>query len=144
MSSVIDGCRQIAAKSAVTIDAQVDPDLHMLMDTNRLSHAFENLINNAIQHSRPGQAVTLRVRATDRSTIECEVRDEGPGFDPVDLPRIFQPFFTRRRGGTGLGLSIVQRIVDEHGGTIAARNGQSGGAIVTMRFPIYRRSSNAE
>ena len=72
--------------------------------------------------------------------IVCEVRDQGPGFDPVDLPRVFQPFFTRRRGGTGLGLSIVQRIVDEHGGTIAARNADGGGAIVTMRFPVYRRN----
>ncbi len=144
VSSVIDGCRQIAAKSSVAIDARIEPDLPMLMDTNRLSHAFENLINNAIQHSRPGETVSLRVRALNASTIECEVRDQGPGFDPADLPRIFQPFFTRRRGGTGLGLSIVQRIVDEHGGTIAAQNGEDRGAILTMRFPTYRRSGNAE
>ncbi|HUR81080.1 MAG TPA: ATP-binding protein [Thermoanaerobaculia bacterium] len=144
VQSVLDGCRQIAAKSSVSIDAEVAPSLPMLMDSTRLSHAFENLIHNAIQHSRPGQTVTLRVRACDASTIECEVRDEGPGFDPIDLPRIFQPFFTRRRGGTGLGLSIVQRIVDEHGGTVAAANERNGGAILTMRFPVYRRSSHAE
>jgi len=145
LTGVVDGCRQIAAQSSIAIETEIQPGLPMLMDSTRLSHAFENLINNAIQHSRPEQRVHVRVRAADPSTIECEVRDEGPGFDPVDLPRIFQPFFTRRRGGTGLGLSIVQRVVDEHGGTIAARNGDHGGAVLTMRFPMYRRSgSDAE
>jgi signal transduction histidine kinase len=140
VAGVVEGCRQIAAQSSIAVDAEIEPGLPMLMDTHRLAHAFENLINNAIQHSRPEQRVQVRVRAADPSTIECEVRDEGPGFDAVDLPRVFQPFFTRRRGGTGLGLSIVQRVVDEHGGTIAARNGDGGGAVLTMRFPMYRRS----
>jgi signal transduction histidine kinase len=138
LSSVLDGCRQIAARSSVTIDAEFDSGLPMLMDANRLGHAFENLINNAIQHSKPEQSVVVRARAIDASTIECLVRDHGPGFEALDMPKVFQPFFTRRRGGTGLGLSIVQRIVDEHGGTIAAGNADDGGAVLTMRFPVYR------
>ncbi|HEX6087963.1 MAG TPA: ATP-binding protein [Thermoanaerobaculia bacterium] len=141
LAEVVDGCRQIAAQSSIAVDAEIESGLPMLMDAARLAHAFENLINNAIQHSKPEQRVAVRVRAAGPSTIECEVRDGGPGFDPVDLPKVFQPFFTRRRGGTGLGLSIVQRVVDEHGGTIAARNADDGGAVVTMRFPMYRRSS---
>ena len=141
VTGVVEGLRQIAAQSSIAVDAEIEPGLPMLMDAARLAHAFENLINNAIQHSKPEQRVDVRVRAAGPSTIECVVRDRGPGFDPVDLPKIFQPFFTRRRGGTGLGLSIVQRVVDEHGGTIAARNADDGGAVVTMRFPMYRRSS---
>lgn len=138
---VIEGCRQIAALSAVRVEAQVAPNLMMLMDSSRLAHAFENLIMNAIQHSKPEQRVSVGVRDAGEGIVECVVRDDGPGFDPADLPRIFQPFFTRRRGGTGLGLSIVQRIVDEHGGTIAASNADGGGAVVTMRFPTYRHAS---
>jgi signal transduction histidine kinase len=68
--------------------------------------------------------------------VEIRVSDEGPGIAADDLPRIFDPFFTRRRGGTGLGLSIVQRTVQEHGGTVSADNGPGGGAILAMRLPI--------
>jgi len=141
LQEVIDGYRQLATQSAVTIDATIEPGLAMLMDPNRLTHAFENLITNAVQHSKPDQRIEItahKLHEDGQELIECSVRDHGPGFNPIDLPRIFQPFFTRRRGGTGLGLSIVQRVVDEHGGTVNAGNASDGGAVVVMRFPFYR------
>jgi PAS domain S-box-containing protein len=138
---VIDGCQQIASRSSIEIDVDLEEGLMVLMDATRLAQAFENVVVNAVQHSRPGQRVQISARALrdgDHSSIQCDVRDHGPGFDPTVLPeKIFQPFFTKRRGGTGLGLAIVQRIVDEHGGTINAGNAENGGAIVTMRFPAY-------
>ncbi|HEX2062709.1 MAG TPA: ATP-binding protein [Thermoanaerobaculia bacterium] len=140
---IADGWRQLAADSHVAIEIDFEPELLMLMDAARMTQAFENLVTNAVQHSRPEQQVRISGRTVDdgeRRWIECSVRDHGPGFNPLDLPRVFQPFFTRRRGGTGLGLSIVQRIVDEHGGTIAAGNAENGGAVVTMKFPAYMRS----
>lgn len=135
LPGVVERCRQIAPHVAIEMDVQ--PGLPMLMDPNRLGHAFENLITNAVQHSESGQQVLVTARLADTQTIECTVRDHGPGFEAADLPRIFQPFFTRRRGGTGLGLSIVQRIVDEHGGTVGAGNASDGGALVTLRFPVH-------
>lgn len=137
LPGVIDHCSQLAAESSVRIVAEVESDLPMLMDAHRLAQAFENLIINAVQHSKPEQEVLVTARRND-GIIECAVRDQGPGFDVYDLKKVFQPFFTRRRGGTGLGLSIVQRIVDEHGGTIAAGNLADGGALLTLRFPVLR------
>jgi signal transduction histidine kinase len=137
LSTALDTVRPAADTSGVDLITRIDPELSMLMDASRLAHAFENLILNAVQYSIEGQAVTISAVATD-GQIECTVRDEGKGFAAVDMPRIFQPFFTRRRGGTGLGLSIVQRIVEEHGGTIRATNAERGGAVLTVRFPSYR------
>ena len=113
-------------------------DLPMLMDSARLVQAIQNLIINAIQHSEPRSEVVVYARR-DGENIECEVRDHGPGFREEDLPRIFEPFFTRRRGGTGLGLSIVQRVTDEHGGAVTAENVPGGGARVRLRFPRFQR-----
>jgi signal transduction histidine kinase len=139
---VVEGCRQIASQSSVTINADIEPGLLMLMDAHRLGHAFENLIVNAIQHSSLRQSVEVSAHAESedgRDYIKCVVRDHGPGFNPIELPRVFEPFFTKRRGGTGLGLSIVQRVVDEHGGIISAANAADGGGLITVRFPVFRK-----
>jgi PAS domain S-box-containing protein len=109
------------------------------MDRNRLLEVFQNLLENAIQHSPAGGTVTLA--ASERvieglPTLECVIHDEGPGFREEDLPKLFEPFFTRRRGGTGLGLSIVQRIVEQHGGTVSAANVPEGGAQMRVRLPL--------
>ena len=71
----------------------------------------------------------------DGPWIVCTVRDRGRGFDLNDLPRVFEPFFTRRAAGTGLGLSIVQRTIDAHGGRVSANNHPEGGGFVSFEIP---------
>jgi signal transduction histidine kinase len=142
LDGVLDECRQIAAQSSVQVEADIEPDLVLLMDSHRLGHAFENIIINAIQHSSLRQTVHVTARRENDGigeSIVFSARDHGPGFNPAELPRIFEPFFTKRRGGTGLGLSIAQRVVDEHGGIITASNAEDGGAVVTARFPLFLR-----
>ena len=67
--------------------------------------------------------------------MRLSVKDEGLGFRSEDIPRLFEPFFTRRHGGTGMGLPIAQRVVIQHGGTLEAANDPAGGAIVTVNLP---------
>jgi signal transduction histidine kinase len=68
--------------------------------------------------------------------IDCSVNDCGPGILDEDKSKIFEPFFSKRRGGTGLGLAIADRIMGEHGGKLIAGNNARGGACLTARFPM--------
>ncbi|MBV8544099.1 MAG: PAS domain S-box protein [Acidobacteria bacterium] len=111
----------------------------LLMDPLRLRQVFENLIDNAVQHSDPGMTVHIGGAVVDhagRQWVECRIDDEGPGFAPQDFDRVFEPFFSQREGGTGLGLSIVQRIVEEHSGKVIAANRHEGGGSIRVLFPL--------
>jgi PAS domain S-box-containing protein len=107
----------------------------VLADAARITQVLQNLIENAVHFSPPGGHVEIALGAGQLEGspfVECTVKDSGPGFDPRDLSRLFEPFFTRRRGGTGLGLSIVKRIVYDHGGEVTAENHPDGGAVVRV------------
>jgi PAS domain S-box-containing protein len=144
LTQAIAASQPLAREAKVEIEADLDADTaepgSVLMDASRLALVFENLLANAVQHSRGGDRILVKA-SCDGERLEVLVRDQGPGFAADDLPRVFQPFYTRRRGGTGLGLSIVQRIVDEHGGIVTASNSDQGGAVVLVRLPTYRPNS---
>lgn len=145
VEQAIEICRPVAEANGVPIVFESRGDAMVLMDPQRLVHAFENVITNAAQHSPRDCRVEVTL-AIDVDAAEVSVRDYGDGFRLEDLPRIFEPFFTRRRGGTGLGLSVVQRVVDEHGGTVTAENAATesgGGAVVNIRIPLYDERSPA-
>jgi signal transduction histidine kinase len=116
-----------------------------MVDRRRLSKVFVNLIENAIQHSTAGREVTVvarEVEEANQSWLDCSVKDSGPGISDDDLPMIFEPFFSKRRGGTGLGLAIAHRIMSEHGGRLIAGNNPEGGACMTARFPLSKQEDN--
>ncbi len=137
---VIQSRAQEAARANVTLRSTIEPSLPPTpMDRSRLRQVFENVIDNALQHSPAVRTITVgatTVVQADRSWLECTVEDDGSGFQQADLGRVFEPFFTRRERGIGLGMSIVQRIVEEHGGRVTAGNRLQGGAVITMRLPV--------
>jgi PAS domain S-box-containing protein len=128
----------LARQRNVTLQSSVPPSLVTVpMDRPRMMQVFDNLIANAIQHSHEGGAVAISAEVSaDGKWVRIAVEDSGPGFREDDMVRIFEPFFTRRRGGTGLGLSLVRRIVEEHGGTVAASNREGGGASMVVDLPV--------
>jgi PAS domain S-box-containing protein len=138
----IQACAPLAAAAGVDVVAKLAPDLPPLMgDRMRIFQVFENLLENAIQHSPRDGRVVVRVGGTGDGRLRFSIEDSGPGFRPEDLDRIFEPFFSRRRGGTGLGLSIVQRIVEQHEGEICAANRPEGGAVMSVTLPLASRTS---
>jgi len=138
MTRTVIACASLAEKAEVQIIIDADDGLPpVLVDPQRIIQVFQNLIENAVQHTPPEGIVRVGARCeryNEELWIDCEVSDTGSGFPQQDMAQIFKPFFTRRRGGTGLGLSIVQRIVQEHGGTVTAFNEPGSGATVKVRF----------
>lgn len=142
----------LADRCGVTIEIHHTPDLPALaMDRQRLLQVLENLIENALHHAPRGSAVEVVLEREEAGPLSspgggvvCRVRDRGPGFGPQDLPGAFEPFFTRRSDGVGLGLSIVQRIVEQHGGSVAAGNRPEGGAELTVRLPLEPPPGSSE
>jgi nitrogen fixation/metabolism regulation signal transduction histidine kinase len=105
-------------------------------DPDRLRQILHNLIKNALEASPENQVqVMTRVRS-DGSMVELEVSDDGPGFPPELVSRIFEPYVTSKARGSGLGLAIVKRIVEEHGGSVRAENAADAGARVIIALPV--------
>ena len=106
-----------------------------------LATLIRNLLDNALRHTPRGGRIDVGVYQQEETAV-LQIEDTGPGIEPADLDRIFEPFFrgSRPRGeGTGLGLSIVKRILDRMGGTIALENITSAGGTglrATVRLPI--------
>ena len=99
---------------------------------------FSNLIVNAVE-ALAGTPCEIRVRARARgSRVFVSVEDTGPGVDPGNLSRLFDPYFSAKSGGTGLGLAIAKKIVEEHGGMISAENRQGGGFRVRVDLPLEK------
>jgi signal transduction histidine kinase len=132
----------LPAAGVAQVDLINDPQSSLpaiMIDRRRLSKVFVNLIENAIQHSNPGDSVIMETEEVydgNQLWVDCRVKDAGPGILSQDLPNIFEPFFSKRRGGTGLGLAIAQRIMGEHGGKLIAGNNRERGACMIARFPV--------
>ena len=135
----VSHCQRLAEQSDVRILPQLPADLpEVQLDLGRIEQVIENLIANAVQHSPRGASVAVSGVASraPRAGVLLSVEDDGPGIPESDLDRVFEPFFSRRRGGTGLGLAIAQRFVEAHGGTLSAANRVAArGATFTVFLP---------
>lgn len=128
----------LGQKQNVSVRRDLSSDVAIVVDSERLTRAIQNLIDNAIQHSPAGSEVCVSATTRKRGSVDIRVADHGPGFAADVISRVFEPFFSRRKGGTGLGMSLVQQIVTEHGGEVSAGNGAAGGGEVTIRLPLAR------
>jgi two-component system sensor histidine kinase FlrB len=105
-----------------------------------LAGAFSNLIDNALNHGGEHVNVNISASVAEGDSLLLVFEDDGPGIDPVALPRIFDPFFTTRERGTGLGLAVVQAVVLEHGGALRAVDPARGGARFEIQLPRLKSS----
>jgi two-component system, OmpR family, sensor histidine kinase CpxA len=116
----------------------------VLGDAELLRSAIENVVRNAVRHTREGTTVEIALRrevVAGSPRVRITVRDHGPGVPEAALPYIFEPFYRvgeareRTTGGVGLGLTIAHRTIRLHGGTLAAANAPDGGLVVELGLP---------
>ena len=140
--------RNPAAEGRATITSEILDDMSGLWGDPELLHrTLLNLVLNAVQVGDQDADVSVHVVADALrpelvpsevslgQPVRIRVVDDGPGIDAEDLPRIFDPFYTRRAGGSGLGLSIAHRAVQAHGGALIASSDPGQGATFAMVLP---------
>jgi signal transduction histidine kinase len=116
-------------------------------DPLQLRRLMQNLIGNALKYHLPGTPPVVKVHARQLSgRVQILVDDNGIGFDQNDAERIFQPFL-RLVGrsdyeGSGMGLAICRRIVERHGGEIAASSQPGRGTTFVVTLPIHGPGSS--
>lgn len=112
-----------------------EPLPSILADPPQIERLLINLCLNAIQAMAvTGGVLTLCTHSQEKK-VRLSVADTGPGIPPEIRERLFEPFFTTRRGGTGLGLFSCKRIVAEHKGRILLRSRPGQGACFVVSFP---------
>lgn len=109
------------------------------MDRNSLRRVFLNILANAAEALETIPAPHVRMAAavdTERSVLRVSVADNGPGLTQEERSRLFEPYFSRKKGGTGLGLTIVRSIISDHKGYVRAEENPEGGAMIIVELPL--------
>jgi signal transduction histidine kinase len=131
VSEVLERLRARLERAKVTVEVDIAADAATIVaDNPQLQSALSHLVVNAIEALSNGGRVHVRSRRSAKG-VELSVADDGPGVAPEDASRIFEAFFSTKRGAAGLGLSIVQTIAASHGGGLRlVAAGAAGGEFV--------------
>lgn len=146
LRDVLDFSEQIMEQGGINVSVQYNGDrADILGDADMIKRIFLNIMLNAQQAMPEGG--TLRIESVlargeafvgEAAIVEIIFRDSGPGIPEENLSRIFDPFFSTKKGGAGLGLAIVHNIVSQHHGSINVENTPQGGTIVNVSFPLLQ------
>ena len=157
MHDFIKNSLKLIEKKAAQQQVQIDVDLsHEIrearIDRDRMKQVLLNLYLNALDSMpKNGRLKVILSKRVARSTpghdtgakmnrefLEIQVVDNGKGIEPIDLPHIFDPYFTTKNTGTGLGLAIVYNIIKAHKGKIKAESKPGLGTTITVLLPVSK------
>ena len=152
VNAVVRRTVQIVASAEEHRDMEISLDLeedlpYASIDAEQLRQVLINLVRNATQ-AMNGQGtivISTSMRPSSRAFgreddtyLEINVRDNGPGIGPKELPNLFVPFFTTKEQGTGLGLAISQRIIQTAGGRVEVHSQAGQGTTFTVVLPVAK------
>lgn len=125
--------------AGIRVDLALESSLPVIYgDHDQIKQVFFNLIKNARQAMKSGGTVRIRA-SSDDSHVTIQVGDTGEGISEEDLRKVFQPYYSTKKGGSGLGMMIVERIVRDHGGQIGINSRKDLGTVITLQFPQKNR-----
>lgn len=105
-------------------------------DPGQIRHVVMNLIKNAVE-AMEGKPGVVKIGVSEQNEMLClKITDEGPGIEPQDLVRVFQPFYSTKLRGFGLGLAACKQIVDAHGGKMEVESAPGKGTTFRVYLPI--------
>jgi two-component system sensor histidine kinase BaeS len=135
IADVVAAHQPAAEEAGLSLSVEARAGSSLELDPIRVRQVLENVLANAIRHTPPGGSVWMELAVSERNAV-IQVRDNGEGISPVDLPHIFDRFTKAAdSGGSGLGLAIARRLVEAHGGTIGAESTPGEGTVVTIVLP---------
>jgi two-component system phosphate regulon sensor histidine kinase PhoR len=130
----------VADKKGIKLDFEIEGNIFINANKNRIKQMLINLIDNAIKYNSENGTVNVKVFKAE-GKVTFIVRDSGIGIDEEHIPRIFERFYrvdkgrSRNMGGTGLGLSIVKHIVNLYNGNIKLISTPGSGTEFTIQLP---------
>jgi two-component system sensor histidine kinase KdpD len=145
LEQAVEESRKALAAHRVAISVE-EPDNPAWFDPHLLGRVLRHLLENAAHHTPPGCRITLRSRRAD-DRLEFSVEDNGPGIDALDLPLIFEKFYSGKRSaivrkGSGMGLAIARAILDAHNGAIEVSSTPGKGTTFRFWVPLVEKESD--
>ena len=148
---VVGALQLQANQKGITLDVETDANLPAAIEADQalLHQGIYNLVENSIKYTPNSGQVRLRARST-KTDVTFEIRDNGIGIAPSDLPHLFEKFYrgkqreARAQHGTGLGLAIVRSIAERHGGKVWVESELGRGSAFFLQVPLAQpKSANA-
>lgn len=142
IDDLIDRYKIEAKKKNITIIKELDDEVIVFGDEDRLTQVFNNIMENSLKYTSVDGKIIVKL-AKDKHFTELSIEDNGEGIPAEDIPKLTDRFYrvdksrARKEGGTGLGLAIVQQIVKNHRGTLSIKSTVGKGTKVTIKLPLY-------
>ena len=123
------------------LECDYPPNSYLLGVKAELEGICTNLVDNAFKYSTPATPIRVHWESNLLGELTLSVSNEGPGIDPVDIPRLTERYFRASRAdvaGTGLGLAIVQQAAGKHGALLEIDSQPNASTTFGVTFPSYR------